>query len=148
MKCSKNLVAISTYTWLNVASSIAILSIVKQYKPIQAVPSVCSSTILSGSGILRSNAPMLSSPRNPPSKILLFSASLRLTHQVKLIKSLWNTLSRNSKSPFPVVDLSRLYKCHADHRSEEHTSELQSPDHLVCRLLLENKKATNNVEHT
>src|SRR5207244_9902822 len=23
------------------------------------------------------------------------------------------------------------------HRSEEHTSELQSPDHLVCRLLLE-----------
>src|SRR5207244_9534020 len=25
-------------------------------------------------------------------------------------------------------------------RSEEHTSELQSPDHLVCRLLLENKK--------
>src|SRR5258708_1868812 len=28
--------------------------------------------------------------------------------------------------------------CHR--RSEEHTSELQSPDHLVCRLLLEKKK--------
>src|SRR5258708_10413540 len=27
-------------------------------------------------------------------------------------------------------------------RSEEHTSELQSPDHLVCRLLLEKKKRT------
>src|SRR5438552_9961123 len=27
-----------------------------------------------------------------------------------------------------------------DARSEEHTSELQSPDHLVCRLLLEKKK--------
>src|SRR5258708_10894444 len=27
-------------------------------------------------------------------------------------------------------------------RSEEHTSELQSPDHLVCRLLLEKKKTT------
>src|SRR5438552_7614178 len=27
-------------------------------------------------------------------------------------------------------------------RSEEHTSELQSPDHLVCRLLLEKKKKT------
>src|SRR5258708_26711183 len=27
-----------------------------------------------------------------------------------------------------------------DVRSEEHTSELQSPDHLVCRLLLEKKK--------
>src|SRR5258708_26081172 len=30
-------------------------------------------------------------------------------------------------------------------RSEEHTSELQSPDHLVCRLLLEKKK--NNKTH-
>src|SRR5258708_30908154 len=29
-------------------------------------------------------------------------------------------------------------------RSEEHTSELQSPDHLVCRLLLEKKKKTIN----
>src|SRR5258708_1795734 len=28
-------------------------------------------------------------------------------------------------------------------RSEEHTSELQSPDHLVCRLLLEKKKNNN-----
>src|SRR5258708_28099898 len=33
----------------------------------------------------------------------------------------------------------------ADFRSEEHTSELQSPDHLVCRLLLEKKK---NYTHT
>src|SRR5258708_19107441 len=30
-----------------------------------------------------------------------------------------------------------------NYRSEEHTSELQSPDHLVCRLLLEKKKTTN-----
>src|SRR5258708_12791323 len=29
-------------------------------------------------------------------------------------------------------------------RSEEHTSELQSPDHLVCRLLLEKKKIKNH----
>src|SRR5258708_22394273 len=29
-------------------------------------------------------------------------------------------------------------------RSEEHTSELQSPDHLVCRLLLEKKKRMTN----
>src|SRR5258708_15283058 len=33
-------------------------------------------------------------------------------------------------------------------RSEEHTSELQSPDHLVCRLLLEKKKdITSQVPH-
>src|SRR5258708_21486650 len=32
----------------------------------------------------------------------------------------------------------------ASSRSEEHTSELQSPDHLVCRLLLEKKKGKAN----
>src|SRR5258708_10978966 len=30
-------------------------------------------------------------------------------------------------------------------RSEEHTSELQSPDHLVCRLLLEKKKKRTRI---
>src|SRR5258708_14655146 len=33
-------------------------------------------------------------------------------------------------------------------RSEEHTSELQSPDHLVCRLLLEKKKRQQNPHAT
>src|SRR5258708_15380713 len=37
--------------------------------------------------------------------------------------------------PFDII-------CVMRERSEEHTSELQSPDHLVCRLLLEKK---NNV---
>src|SRR5438552_12059815 len=32
-------------------------------------------------------------------------------------------------------------------RSEEHTSELQSPDHLVCRLLLEKKKKKRMKNH-
>ena len=32
-------------------------------------------------------------------------------------------------------------------RSEEHTSELQSRLHLVCRLLLEKKKTKTNHEH-
>src|SRR5438045_4710295 len=31
-------------------------------------------------------------------------------------------------------------------RSEEHTSELQSLRHLVCRLLLEKKKTTKNIK--
>src|SRR5258705_13980307 len=34
----------------------------------------------------------------------------------------------------------RLARWSGDHRSEEHTSELQSLRHLVCRLLLEKKK--------
>src|SRR5947208_9404220 len=33
-------------------------------------------------------------------------------------------------------------------RSEEHTSELQSPDHLVCRLLLEKKKYKKKILQT
>src|SRR5258708_31942200 len=33
-------------------------------------------------------------------------------------------------------------------RSEEHTSELQSPDHLVCRLLLEKKKKKENIRYS
>src|SRR5207244_6983661 len=32
------------------------------------------------------------------------------------------------------------HETYQEMRSEEHTSELQSPDHLVCRLLLEKKK--------
>src|SRR5258708_28822290 len=38
----------------------------------------------------------------------------------------------------PAVRFMETVECSP--RSEEHTSELQSPDHLVCRLLLEKKK--------
>src|SRR5256885_4629944 len=37
-------------------------------------------------------------------------------------------------------------RCPPATRSEEHTSELQSPCNLVCRLLLEKKKNTNHLE--
>src|SRR5437762_7076746 len=37
-------------------------------------------------------------------------------------------------------DICRLQMFAGHHRSEEHTSELQSPMYLVCRLLLEKKK--------
>src|SRR3712207_8739949 len=40
----------------------------------------------------------------------------------------------------PVEALTRLYELQ---RSEEHTSELQSRQYLVCRLLLEKKKTQN-----
>src|SRR5690606_40654208 len=36
----------------------------------------------------------------------------------------------------------------ADYRSEEHTSELQSRENLVCRLLLEKKKQINRLTNT
>src|SRR5947208_12796202 len=40
----------------------------------------------------------------------------------------------------PKLAKGELVGCFGLTRSEEHTSELQSPDHLVCRLLLEKKK--------
>src|SRR5438552_12936060 len=48
-----------------------------------------------------------------------------------------------ARSPAPrsqVSRTSREKKGRAHARSEEHTSELQSPDQLVCRLLLEKKE--------
>src|SRR5260363_329216 len=54
----------------------------------------------------------------------------------------YTTLFRSSQSAqqssTPPQPRRRRAPCPA--RSEEHTSELQSPDHLVCRLLLEKKK--------
>src|SRR5258708_15077116 len=41
-----------------------------------------------------------------------------------------------------LADLAAVAPGEIGKRSEEHTSELQSPDHLVCRLLLEKK---NNI---
>src|SRR5258708_22336352 len=40
----------------------------------------------------------------------------------------------------PAYDVDGFIEDALASRSEEHTSELQSPDHLVCRLLLEKKK--------
>src|SRR5256885_6135428 len=46
----------------------------------------------------------------------------------------------NRRGP-PCNEVTRKRKCVAQrNRSEEHTSELQSPCNLVCRLLLEKKK--------
>src|SRR5256885_12347196 len=44
-----------------------------------------------------------------------------------------------SKSNHPAGAEKAPLACRANCRSEEHTSELQSPCNLVCRLLLENK---------
>src|SRR2546429_7013913 len=46
------------------------------------------------------------------------------------------------------IDLGKLLAFHERHRSEEHTSELQSRLHLVCRLLLEKKKKTKKQKVT
>src|SRR5258708_6923708 len=48
-------------------------------------------------------------------------------------------ITESDERPDPALDDERR-RYYRLARSEEHTSELQSPDHLVCRLLLEKKK--------
>src|SRR5689334_15941522 len=48
--------------------------------------------------------------------------------------------SAHNRSSGPVQTPSGCVRLSAQGRSEEHTSELQSQFHLVCRLLLEKKK--------
>src|SRR5690606_41275760 len=43
----------------------------------------------------------------------------------------------------PLADIGSLLRPQGGERSEEHTSELQSRENLVCRLLLEKKKHTS-----
>src|SRR2546426_8332950 len=47
---------------------------------------------------------------------------------------------RGGRDWFPPRRRRGVSPCRGKHRSEEHTSELQSPCNLVCRLLLEKKK--------
>src|SRR5690554_7525072 len=54
-----------------------------------------------------------------------------------------NILRALSNDSFGVLELAHIFatgQSGISHRSEEHTSELQSRPHLVCRLLLEKKK--------
>src|SRR5256885_13140780 len=63
-------------------------------------------------------------------------------------KSLDTLVPDNANKPYDMkelilktVDDGDFFELQPDYRSEEHTSELQSPCNLVCRLLLEKKKA-------
>src|SRR5258708_8842882 len=69
--------------------------------------------------------------------------SLRARRAVGL-KGTVNLLLTSSAAMRSVNRQFRAKDTPTDVRSEEHTSELQSPDHLVCRLLLEKKKYTHS----
>src|SRR5258708_40284340 len=57
--------------------------------------------------------------------------------------SRWSISAIGTSSTCGIMTPSALRTGAGKLRSEEHTSELQSPDHLVCRLLLEKKKKHN-----
>src|SRR5437879_8755203 len=54
---------------------------------------------------------------------------------------------QGSHAPDGVFPSEDAAVAHVFARSEEHTSELQSPMYLVCRLLLEKKNTSTTTEH-
>src|SRR5947209_14548065 len=82
--------------------------------------------------------------RRPPRSTLFPYTTLFRSHDVeRIISSVLSDLA----APFRLLDVERtptgwhaMLKQTMGGRSEEHTSELQSRQYLVCRLLLEKKK--------
>src|SRR5256885_6773888 len=92
---------------------------------------------------------MISLRRGPTSVYSFFFFNDTATTEIYTL-SLHDALSdlptSVSPSPAPLPSPSPGLRCPRRHRfrSEEHTSELQSPCNLVCRLLLEKKKNTRS----
>src|SRR5258705_3278342 len=83
------------------------------------------------------------SPRPPPLRIwLFFFLMIRRPPRSTLFP--YTTLFRSTSTPHIALswDLRRV-RPPSPNRSEEHTSELQSLRHLVCRLLLEKKDSSS-----
>src|SRR5256885_12235024 len=70
---------------------------------------------------------------------------IRTTEELLLDAEKFSALSTLFGKGYPANDFSGAWQrlLFDDFRSEEHTSELQSPCNLVCRLLLEKKQETS-----
>src|SRR5258708_29880766 len=66
--------------------------------------------------------------RPPRSTLFPYTTLFRSRHDIRPPRAVDTPAAKNAPGPTSGV------------RSEEHTPELQSPDHLACRLLLEKKK--------
>src|SRR5438094_6641616 len=76
--------------------------------------------------------------RPPRSTLFPYTTLFRSSRFGKELLNVWERVpTRHAAAPRPGLD--RFEQRHGG-RSEEHTSELQSPYDLVCRLLLEKKK--------
>src|SRR5438045_6220890 len=94
-------------------------------------------TVATGTGYTAQYSPevgkIYESLKSTPDELLLFFHHVAYTHRLSSGKTV----------------IQHIYDSHYDgaERSEEHTSELQSLRHLVCRLLLEKKKKTHYTQH-
>src|SRR5258708_8622471 len=80
--------------------------------------------------------------RPPRSTLFPYTTLFRSLSGLQLMRGILSFFHRDQPGRIQVLSRGGIAGVK---RSEEHTSELQSPDHLVCRLLLEKKKKyTNN----
>src|SRR5256885_9684131 len=89
-----------------------------------------------------------------PYTTLFRSAAIPMSYWLNRKRILWakttscRVLSKlRERRAFSCFQVSATVSAFSPGRSEEHTSELQSPCNLVCRLLLEKKKTTRCVIH-
>src|SRR2546429_6283591 len=91
--------------------------------------------------------------RRPP-RSTLFPYTTLFRSLFKGVRTYTLTPAGNATTHFSMREeytgpmLPMIWRSMPDHRSEEHTSELQSRLHLVCRLLLEKKNTTNALNKT
>src|SRR5438552_6197470 len=84
---------------------------------------------------------------NDTSTTDIYTLSLHDALPISLPKSSRTSLGSALTLSFPLAaTIPSATEFASTKRSEEHTSELQSPDHLVCRLLLEKKKTTKQTK--
>src|SRR5256885_10985044 len=87
--------------------------------------------------------------RRPPRSTLFPYTTLFRSDGVVQLGELLIEVRRDGRAPDVGVDLDPRHRADGHRiRSEEHTSELQSPCNLVCRLLLEKKKIIHSsIQH-
>src|SRR3712207_8811198 len=81
--------------------------------------------------------------RRPPRSTLFPYTTLFRSHPCGVLPVNGDFTEHNAKMRSPSGELISQWELHD--RSEEHTSELQSRQYLVCRLLLEKKKKEDHI---
>src|SRR5690625_6527287 len=106
---------------------------------------------MTSSGSTTSTGALAEASRPEPnctSTLLVSASPFRLAMSSTSVATTCTTIWLSSVLLLPAGALTTWPKSKTTVRSEEHTSELQSRGHLVCRLLLEKKKKIKKQEHT
>src|SRR3712207_7568737 len=86
--------------------------------------------------------------RRPPRSTLFPYTTLFRSLPAEIKKDMRFVPATNLEQVLAIALPQPIASSTASERSEEHTSELQSRQYLVCRLLLEKKKKKNNTVNT